>query len=156
MWVWAITNGIRAKHRTMWQRGSWTPKRGGFGGGPTSIGERNECLWGCWSWREWIVRSISVGEENETPFTRVWKLLPSRRVLKTFRVNPKGKVQRRQYLLVVGLNRYSFVFSTNWRFSFLTSSLFQAWANQLQKERWVGKAFGNYWECWRSNCDHSL
>ena len=38
----------------------------------------------------------SVGEENETPFIRVWKPLPSRRVLKALRENPKGKVQRRQ------------------------------------------------------------
>ena len=31
----------------------------------------------------------SVGEENETFFIRVWKPLPSRRVLKTLRGSPK-------------------------------------------------------------------
>ena len=44
---------------------------------------------------------ILVGEENETPFIRVWKPFPSRRVLK-----PRGKAQRGQYLLVVGLDSY--------------------------------------------------
>ena len=34
---------------------------------------------------------ISVGEENETPFIRVWKPLPSRCVLKTLRESSKGK-----------------------------------------------------------------
>ena len=37
----------------------------------------------------WIVRSISVGEENKTLFIRVWKLLPSRHV----EGSPKGKIQ---------------------------------------------------------------
>ena len=30
-------------------------------------------------------------EENETPFIRVWKPLPSKRVLKTLRESSKGK-----------------------------------------------------------------
>ena len=36
----------------------------------------------------------------------MWKLLPSIRVLKTLRESSKGKVQREQYLLAVGLSRY--------------------------------------------------
>ena len=47
-----------------------------------------------------------VGEENETPFIRVWKPFPSKRVLKTLRKSPKGKAQRRQYLLAVDLGCY--------------------------------------------------
>ena len=47
-----------------------------------------------------------VGEENETFFIRVWKPLPSRRVLKPLRGSSKGKVQRRQYLLVMDSDRY--------------------------------------------------
>ena len=47
-----------------------------------------------------------VGEGNETFFIRVWKLLPSRRVLKTLSGSSKGKAQRRQYLLVVNLGCY--------------------------------------------------
>ena len=47
-----------------------------------------------------------VGEENETFFIRVWKLLPSKRILRTLRGSPKGKSQRGQYLLGVGLGRY--------------------------------------------------
>ena len=39
----------------------------------------------------------------ETPFIRVWKPFPTRRVSKALRGSPKGKAQRRQYLLVVGL-----------------------------------------------------
>ena len=48
----------------------------------------------------------SIGEENETFFIRVRKPLPSRRVLKTLRRSPKGKAQRGQYLLAVGLGCY--------------------------------------------------
>ena len=55
----------------------------------------------------WIVRSHIGWEENETPFIRMWKPLPSRRVLKTLRRSPKGKTQRRQHLLAVGLSRYA-------------------------------------------------
>ena len=60
------------------------PEGGRFGGGPTSIGERNECQQG-----RWVPKGggfggdlTSVGEENETPFIRVWKLFPNRRILK--------------------------------------------------------------------------
>ena len=49
---------------------------------------------------------ISVGEENETPFIRVWKPFSNRCVLKTLRESPKGKAQRGQYLLAVDLGRY--------------------------------------------------
>ena len=43
---------------------------------------------------------------NETFFTRVWKPLPNRRVLETLRGSLKGKAQRGQYLLAVGLDSY--------------------------------------------------
>ena len=49
----------------------------------------------------------SIGKENETFFIRVWKPLPSRRVLKTLRGSPKGIAQRGQYLLMVGLGYYN-------------------------------------------------
>ena len=51
----------------------------------------------------WLWDPISVGEGNKTFFTRVWKSLLNRRVLKTLRENLKGKAQRGQYLLAVGL-----------------------------------------------------
>ena len=44
--------------------------RGGWIGGPTSIGEGNECQRGRWAQRGWIVRS-QLGEENEAFFIRV-------------------------------------------------------------------------------------
>ena len=47
-----------------------------------------------------------VGEENEAFFIRVSKPLPSSRVFKTLRGSSKGKTQRGQYLLVVGLGHY--------------------------------------------------
>ena len=43
---------------------------------------------------------------NEAFLVRVWKPLPNRRVLKTLRESPKGKAQRDQYVLAVGLGRY--------------------------------------------------
>ena len=49
---------------------------------------------------------MSVGEENEIPFIRVWKPLLSRRVLKTLRGSTKEKAQRGQYLLVVSMGYY--------------------------------------------------
>ena len=58
-------------------------KGGGFGGGPTSMGERNECQRGCWAREGGGLRCPTlVGEENKPPFIRVWKPFPSRRVLK--------------------------------------------------------------------------
>ena len=51
----------------------------------------------------WIVDPTSIGEENETPFIRVWKPLPSRDIVKTLRESPRGKAQRGQYRLSVGL-----------------------------------------------------
>ena len=51
----------------------------------------------------WIVRShIGWGGERSILY-KVWKPLPSRCILKTFRENPKGKAQREQYLLAVSL-----------------------------------------------------
>ena len=38
--------------------------------------------------------SASSGEGNETFFIRVWKPLPSRRILKTLRGNPKESLKR--------------------------------------------------------------
>ena len=49
----------------------------------------------------WIMRSHNGWGGERNTFT-----LPNRRVLKTLRGNPKGKVQRGQYLLVVGLGHY--------------------------------------------------
>jgi len=54
----------------------------------------------------WIVRSHIGWEEYKTFFIRVWKPLTSRRVLKTSRGSLKGKAQRWQYLLEVGLGCY--------------------------------------------------
>ena len=54
------------------------------------------------------MRSHIGWEKNEASFIRVWKPLPSRLVLKTLRGSPKGKIQRGQYLLAVGLGRYKF------------------------------------------------
>ena len=103
-----------AEPRRGWTRGSvptrtMGPKMGGLGG-PTLIGEGNECQRRRWPrrGRGWIVRShIGWGGERAF-FIRVWKSLPSRCVLKTLRGNPKGKAQRGQYLLAVGSGRYSF------------------------------------------------
>ena len=47
----------------------------------------------------------SVGEGNEAFLIRVWKLLPSRRVLKPRGEALEGKAQRGQYLLAVGLDK---------------------------------------------------
>ena len=61
-------------------------RRGVDWGGPTSIGEGNEC-----QRRRWTPKGVDceiphrLGEENEIPFIRVWKHLPSRRVLKILR-----------------------------------------------------------------------
>ena len=65
------------------QREHWAPKGGGLWD-PTLVGEANEAL-----------------------LIRVWKPLPSIRVLKTLRGGPKGKTQRGQYLLAVGLDSYN-------------------------------------------------
>ena len=45
----------------------------------------------------------SVGEENKTFFTRVWKSLPRKRVLKPWGWRRYVTCQSRQYLLAVGL-----------------------------------------------------
>ena len=39
-------------------------------------------------------------------FIRVWKPLPSRRILKTLKGSPKREAQREQNLLAVGISRY--------------------------------------------------
>ena len=46
-------------------------------------------------------------EENEAFFIRVWKPLSSRRILKILKRSLKGKAQRGQYLLAVGLDCYT-------------------------------------------------
>ena len=48
----------------------------------------------------------SVGEGNKAFLVRVWKPLPSRRVLRTLRGSPKGKAQGGQHQLAVGLGCY--------------------------------------------------
>ena len=55
----------------------------------------------------WIVRSHIGWGGVGAFFIRVWKPLPSIRVLKTLRGSSKGKTQRRQYILAVGLSCYS-------------------------------------------------
>ena len=55
----------------------------------------------------WIVRSHVSWRGDEGLFIRVLKPLSSRRILKTLREKSKGKVQRGQYLLTVGLSCYS-------------------------------------------------
>ena len=47
-----------------------------------------------------------VGVRNKIFILRMWKPLPSRRVLKTLKGNPKGEAQREQYLLAVDLDCY--------------------------------------------------
>ena len=93
------------------EAGTWVRtlglKVGGFSGGLTLTGERNE-----WQRGRLVLKGgglwdpTLVGEENETLFIRVWKPLPSRCVLKTLRESLKGKAQRGQYLLAVGLGCY--------------------------------------------------
>ena len=80
-----------------------SPKRSGLGC-PTSIGEGNSASENAALNEGWIVRSKSVGEENETFFIKVWKPLPSRRVSGS----SKGKIQRGQYLLIVQNRKETF------------------------------------------------
>ena len=56
--------------------------------------------------RGWIVRSHICWRGEQSIFIRVWKPLPSRRVLKTLRGSLEGKTQRGQYLIAVGLVPY--------------------------------------------------
>ena len=70
------------------------PKGGGFGGDPTLMGKGTSAS------EDTVLRRgvdcenpTLVGEENETPFIRVWKPLPNRRVLKTSREISKRKTQ---------------------------------------------------------------
>ena len=57
--------------------------------GSTLIGERNECQWGHWAPKGVDCDVPYWFGKNETPFIRVWKLSPSKRVLK-----PWGEVQK--------------------------------------------------------------
>ena len=51
--------------------------------------------------------SFHIGwEGNKALFIEVWKLLPSKHILKTLKESPKGKTQRGQYLLEVSLVCY--------------------------------------------------
>ena len=76
----------------------WAPKEGGH---------EVVCQWGRWALKEGgLWDPTLVGEENETFFIRVWKLLPNKRVSKILRGSSKGKAQRGQYLLVVDLGCY--------------------------------------------------
>ena len=82
------------------------PKGGGLGG-PTPIGEGNECQRGCWTSKGGgLWDPTSVEEGNEAFFIRVWKPLPNRPVLKTLREVRKEKTQKGQYLLAVDLGCY--------------------------------------------------
>ena len=55
---------------------------------------------------------------NEAFLLRVWKSLLSRRVLRTLRESSKGKAQRGQYLLVVGLGCYKwYQMRQRWRWA---------------------------------------
>ena len=90
------------------------PRRGGGGGlwDPTSVGEGNETfftrVWKplpsrCWTPGGWIVRS-NVGWRGERNILyKGVETSPYRHVLKILRGSPKGKPQRGQYLLAVGL-----------------------------------------------------
>ena len=54
----------------------------------------------------------SVGwEKNETSCTTMWKSLTNRRILKIVKKNSKEKIQKRQYLLTIGLNGYTLNFT---------------------------------------------
>ena len=111
-WYQSQTLGDVLARRLNLEGGGWTlgsvPARTlgpeeGWIGGPHSIREGKEC-----QWEHWALKGVglwdptSVGEENEACFIRVWKPLPSRRVLKSL----KGKGQIGQYLLLVGLGCY--------------------------------------------------
>ena len=56
---------------------------------------------------------IAQAHPTDVGSIRVWKPLPSRRVLKTLRGSLKRKAQRRQYLLAVGLGCYKWYQSQN-------------------------------------------
>ena len=72
-----------------------TSKDAGLRRGPTSIGERNECQRGCWAVKEVDCETPHrLGGERNTLYKGV-EPLPSRRVLKTLRVSPKGKSPKR-------------------------------------------------------------
>ena len=75
----------------MCQQGRWVPKEGGLRG-LTSIGKGNVCQQGRWpEGVDWV-----------------WKSLSSRCVLKTLKGSLKGKAQRGQYLLAMGLGSYNY------------------------------------------------
>ena len=85
-------------HEVVCQHGWWAPQ------GVWNSKEGNECQWGHWAPKASGLWDLtSVGEENEKFFTRVWKPLPSRGVLKTLGGSPKRKTQR---TLAEGLGYY--------------------------------------------------
>ena len=88
------------------------PQRRWTRGRVPALEKRMSAQWGCWAPKGgggggWWVPT-SVGEENETFFIRMRKPLPSRRVLETLSGSSKGKVQKGQYLLAMGLNSYRY------------------------------------------------
>ena len=99
------------------------PRRGGGLGGPTSIGEGNECQRGCRPRREWIViYQIGLGEEQSILYKVVETspcfkdpkrkperenlkrtIFPSRCFLKILKGSLRRKVQKEQYLASGGV-----------------------------------------------------
>ena len=83
----------------MYQQGRWDPE-------PLRGVETRRCISkDAGTRKEWargetlFELSTLVGEENETPFIRVWKPFPNRHVKgKPIRGNLEGKAQRGQYL----------------------------------------------------------
>ena len=77
-------------------------ERGGFGGAPTSMGERNECQRGCWG-PKGVDCEIPNRLERRTehPYKGCGNLFLA--VLKTLRGSPEGKTKRGEYLLAAGL-----------------------------------------------------
>ena len=96
MGAWAVTNGIRARHWMMCQRGGWALK--GVDWRRDRVSTKTLGLEG-----GWIVRSY-IGWRGE--WNRVWKPLTSRRVLETLRGSLEGKAQGEQYQLMIDLGYY--------------------------------------------------
>ena len=61
----------------------------------------------------WIVRATSVGEKNEAFFIRVWKPLPSTRVLKILSGSPKRTISASGGLDRLHLDLFLFRFSAH-------------------------------------------
>ena len=104
----------QSRHRAMCQREGWAQRGWTRGGVPTMmlgpegrwIG-RSHIDWR----RKWVLARMLdsergrlwdptfVGEESETPFIRVWKPLPRRRVLKTMSKSPIDNICPRRRVL---------------------------------------------------------